>query len=81
LDASKLRLPQELAKVTGSLADWLLRIYGQRPGVPLKSVAKISGEYFYFDCSRAKEEGCYEGGNVPRAIEEAVEWFRSHGRV
>ncbi len=81
LDVPKLHLPRELAKATGSLADWLLGVYGQRPGVPLKNMAKISGEFFYFDCSRANEEGCYDGGNVTIAIKEAVEWFRSQGRI
>lgn len=76
-----LSLPRDLTQAAGSLADWLLSVYGQRPGVPLKTVAQLSDEFFYFDCSRAKKEGCYKGGHVAQAVKEAVEWFRSHRSV
>lgn len=74
----KLKFPRGVSGAVGSLADGLFSVYGVQTGIPVKKMARIAQEYFYFDGSRAKKEGCYKGGNVRSAIREAIDWFRLH---
>jgi dihydroflavonol-4-reductase len=73
--APKIRIPYEIAWVTGlfstGYANWISKKY---PAVPLEAV-KMSKRYMFFDSSKAIKELDLPQTTVESAAAEALEWF------
>jgi dihydroflavonol-4-reductase len=75
------RLPLSVALVA-AYTDELVRgkLLGREPRIPVAGV-KAAGKRRFFDCSKARRELGLPQTPIPRTLEKAVDWFRTHGYV
>ncbi len=75
------RLPLSVALVA-AYADEFVRgkLLGREPRIPVAGV-KAAGKRRFFDCSKARRELGLPQTPIPRTLEKAVDWFRTHGYV
>lgn len=75
------RLPLSVA-LAAAYADEFVRgkLLGREPRIPVAGV-KAAGKRRFFDCSKARRELGLPQTPIPRTLEKAVDWFRTHGYV
>lgn len=75
------RLPLKVA-LAAAYTDEFVRgkLLGREPRIPVAGV-KAAGKRRFFDCSKAVRELGLPQTPIPRTLEKAVDWFRTHGYV
>jgi dihydroflavonol-4-reductase len=73
------RLPLKVA-LAAAYTDEFVRgkLLGREPRIPVAGV-KAAGKRRFFDCSKAQRELGLPQTPLPRTLEKAVNWFRTHG--
>jgi dihydroflavonol-4-reductase len=77
IPAPKVRLPYTPVLVAAWLNEGLSRITGCEPLIPLAGV-RMAAHHMYFDSGRAVRELGLPQTPVRDALEQAVNWFRTH---
>lgn len=80
IPAPKVRLPYAPVLAAAWLNEGLSRITGREPLIPLAGV-QMAARHMYFDSGRAVRELGLPQTPVAKALERAVEWFRSNGYI
>lgn len=80
IPAPKVRLPYAPVLAAAWLNEGLSRITGREPLIPLAGV-QMAARHMYFDSGRAVLELGLSQTPVAKALERAVEWFRSNGYI
>lgn len=80
IPAPKVRLPYAPVLAAAWLNEGLSRITGREPLIPLAGV-QMAARHMYFDSGRAVRELGLSQTPVAKALERAVEWFRSNGYI
>ncbi len=78
--APRLRLPHAVAYAAGWADEWLARMTGREPQIPLEGV-RMSRHKMFVDCSRATRELGFAPSPVEAALERAVRWYTDRGYV
>jgi dihydroflavonol-4-reductase len=75
------RLPLSVALAAAYTDEFVCgRLLGREPRIPVAGV-KAAGKRRFFDCSKARHELGLPQTPIPRTLEKAVDWFRTHGYV
>jgi dihydroflavonol-4-reductase len=75
------RLPLSVALVAAYTDEFVRgKLLGREPRIPVAGV-KAAGKRRFFDCSKARRELGLPQTPIPRTLEKAVDWFRTHGYV
>ena len=80
IPAPKVRLPYAPVLAAAWLNEGFSRITGREPLIPLAGV-RMAARHMYFDSGRAVRELGLPQTPVAKALERAVEWFRSNGYI
>ena len=80
IPAPRVRLPYAPVLVAAWLNEGLSRITGREPLIPLAGV-RMAAHHMYFDSGRAVRELGLPQTPVAKALERAVEWFRTNGYI
>jgi dihydroflavonol-4-reductase len=78
LGAPRFRVPHVVALGAAHVDEWIARFTGKEPKAPLAGV-RMARYKMWFDPARAVAELGLPQTPPRRALEDAVEWFRSHG--
>jgi dihydroflavonol-4-reductase len=75
------RMPLRVALAAAYTDEFIRgRLLGREPRIPVAGV-KAAGKRRFFDCSKARRELGLPQTPIPRTLEKAVNWFRTHGYV
>ena len=75
------RLPLKVALVAAYTDEFVRgKLLGREPRIPVAGV-KAAGKRRFFDCAKASRELGLPQTPIPRTLEKAVNWFRTHGYV
>jgi len=75
------RMPLKVALVAAYTDEFVRgKLLGREPRIPVAGV-KAAGKRRFFDCAKAKRELGLPQTPIPRTLEKAVDWFRTHGYV
>jgi dihydroflavonol-4-reductase len=80
IQAPRVRLPYAPVLAAAWLNEGLSRMTGREPLIPLAGV-RMAAHHMYFDSGRAVRELGLPQTPVKKALERAVEWFRSNGYI
>jgi len=80
LPAPSIRMPYGVALGAGIVEDWMARILGRAPRIPLEAV-KMARHKMYVSSAKAEQELGYRPGPVEPALERAIRWFTENGYV
>lgn len=78
--APRVRLPHAVALAAGYADEWVARISGREPRIPVEGVRMSRHRMFVASDKAARELG-YHPGPVEKALERAVRWYESNGYV
>lgn len=78
--APRVRLPHVVALAAGYADEWVARISGREPRIPVEGV-KMSRHRMFVASDKAAKELGYQPGPVEKALERAVRWYESNGYV
>lgn len=78
--APRVRLPHAVALAAGYADEWVARISGREPRIPVEGV-KMSRHRMFVASDKAARELGYHPGPVEKALERAVRWYESNGYV
>jgi dihydroflavonol-4-reductase len=78
--APRLRLPHAVALAAGYADEWLSRLTGREPQIPVEGV-KMSRHRMFVESDKAERELGYRPGSVEAALERAVRWYAEHGYI
>lgn len=78
IPAPRVRLPYAPVLMAAWLNEGLSRVTGREPLIPLAGV-QMAAHHMYFDSERAVRELGLPQTPVIKALERAVEWFRTNG--
>jgi dihydroflavonol-4-reductase len=78
--APRLRLPHALALAAGYADEWISRLSGREPRIPVEGV-KMSRHRMFVESDKAGRELGYRPGLIEAALERAVRWYAEHGYV
>ena len=78
--APRVRLPHAVALAAGYADEFLSRIAGREPQVPVEGV-KMSRHRMFVASDKAQRELGYGFGPVEEALAAAVRWYEEHGYV
>ncbi len=78
--APRVRLPHAVALAAGYADEWVARISGREPRIPVEGV-KMSRHRMFVESDKAARELGYHPGSVEKALERAVRWYEAHGYV
>jgi len=78
--APRVRLPHAVALAAGYASEWLSRLTGREPRVPIEGV-KMSCHRMFVERGKAESELGYRAGTVEAALERAVRWYEEHGYI
>ncbi|MGH9756725.1 MAG: hopanoid-associated sugar epimerase [Candidatus Acidiferrales bacterium] len=78
--APHVRLPHALALAAGYADEWVARISGREPRIPVEGV-KMSRHRMFVESDKAARELGYHHGPVEKALERAVRWYEANGYV
>jgi len=74
----RLRIPYAVAWMTAAVSETWARLSGREPAVPLTAV-RMAAKTMFFDPAKAVRELGLPQTPPEAALEDAVEWFRTHG--
>jgi dihydroflavonol-4-reductase len=80
LAAPRVRLPYTPILMAAYINEWISRITGREPLIPLAGV-QMAAKFMYFDSSRSVKELGLPQTSVRDALSRSVDWFRSNGYV
>jgi dihydroflavonol-4-reductase len=75
-----IRMPHAVALAAGYADQWLSRMMGREPQIPVEGV-KMSRHRMFVDSSKAGRELGFTPGPVEAALERAVRWYEENGYV
>jgi dihydroflavonol-4-reductase len=78
--APRVRLPHAVAVAAGYADEWISRLLGREPQIPVEG-AKMARHRMFVDGSKAGRELGYQPGPVEAALERAVRWYEENGYV
>ena len=78
--APRVRLPHAVALAAGYADEWVSRISGREPRIPVEGV-KMSRHRMFIASDKAAREFGYQPGPVEKALERAVRWYEANGYV
>jgi dihydroflavonol-4-reductase len=78
--APRVRLPHVVALAAGYADEFISRLRGREPQIPVEGV-KMSRHRMFVDSDKAERELGYKPGSVEAALERAVRWYESHGYI
>jgi dihydroflavonol-4-reductase len=78
--APRVRLPHAVALAAGYADEWVARLSGREPRIPVEGV-KMSRHRMFVASDKAARELGYHPGPVEKALERAVRWYESNGYV
>lgn len=78
--APRIRMPHAVALAAGYADQWLSRMMGREPQIPVEGV-KMSRHRMFVDSSKAERELGFKPGPVEAALERAVRWYEENGYV
>jgi dihydroflavonol-4-reductase len=76
--APRLRLPWRAAMAIGFADQWVARLRGRDPRIPLDGV-RMARHSMWVNCTKAQQELGFVPGPIEGALQRAVEWYRQHG--
>ena len=74
------RLPHAVALAAGYAEEWLSRLKGREPRIPVEGV-KMSRHRMFVESDKAQKELGYAPGPVEEGLERAVRWYKEQGYV
>lgn len=78
--APRVRLPWRAAMAIGFADQFVARLRGRDPRIPLDGV-RMARHTMWVNCTRAQEELGFASGPIDDALQRAVEWYRQHRYV
>ena len=78
--APRLRLPWRAAMAIGFADQFVARLRGRDPRIPLDGV-RMARHSMWVNCTKAQQQLGFAPGPIDRALQHAVEWYRQHGYV
>ena len=78
--APRVRLPHAVALAAGYADEFLSRVMGREPSIPVEGV-KMSRHKMFVESDKAERELGYKPGSVEAALERAVCWYTDHGYI
>jgi dihydroflavonol-4-reductase len=72
--APRIRLPHAVALAAGYADEWISRLAGREPQIPVEGV-KMSRHRMFVESNKAERELGYAPGPVEAALERAVRWY------
>jgi dihydroflavonol-4-reductase len=78
--APRVRLPHVIALAAGYADEFLSRLSGREPGIPVEGV-KMSRHKMFVESDKAEKELGYKPGSVEAALARAVSWYADHGYI
>lgn len=76
----RVRLPHAVAMAAGYADEWMSRLMGREPQVPVEGV-KMSRHRMFVESDKAERELGYKPSSVEAALGRAVRWYEEHGYV
>ena len=76
----RVRLPHALALAAGYAEEWISRLKGREPRIPVEGV-KMSRHRMFVGSDKAQKELGYSPEPVEEGLERAVRWYEEHGYV
>jgi dihydroflavonol-4-reductase len=78
--APRVRLPHAVALAAGYADEFISRLRGREPQIPVEGV-KMSRHRMFVESDKAGKELGYKPSSVEAALERAVRWYESHGYI
>jgi dihydroflavonol-4-reductase len=78
--APRIKMPHAVALVAAYLDQWISRLTGRQPHIPVEGV-KMSRHRMFVASDKAERELGYQPGSVEAALERAVRWYEERGYV
>jgi len=78
--APRVRLPHAVALAAGYADQWIARLTGREPRIPVEGV-RMSRHRMFVASDKAGRDLGYQPGPVEPALERAVRWYDEHGYV
>ncbi|HKN60907.1 MAG TPA: hopanoid-associated sugar epimerase [Candidatus Acidoferrales bacterium] len=78
--APRLKMPHAIALAAGYADQWISRLTGRAPQIPVEGV-KMSRHRMFVESDKAERELGYKPGSVEAALEHAVRWYEGHGYI
>lgn len=78
--APRVRLPHAVALAAGYADEWISRLSGREPRIPVEGV-KMSRHRMFVESDKATRELGYRPGSIEAALDRAVRWYAEHGYV
>jgi dihydroflavonol-4-reductase len=78
--APRVKLPHAVALAAGYADEFVSRIAGREPKIPVEGV-KMSRHRMFVETGKAERELGYTHSSIPAALERAVRWYESNGYV
>lgn len=78
--APRVRLPHAIALAAGYADEFVSRLSGREPSIPVEGV-KMSRHKMFVESDKAERELGYKPGSVEAALARAVRWYTDHGYV
>jgi dihydroflavonol-4-reductase len=76
--APRLRLPWGAAMAIGVADQFVARLRGREPRIPLDGV-RMARHSMWVNCTKAQQELGFVPGPIEGALHRAVDWYRQHG--
>jgi dihydroflavonol-4-reductase len=78
--APRVKLPHAVALVAGYADEWISRLTGKEPQIPVEGV-RMSRHRMFVATDEAERKLGYRPGSVEAALERAVRWYEASGYV
>lgn len=78
--APRLKMPHAIALAAGYADQWISRLTGRAPQIPVEGV-KMSRHRMFVESDKAERELGYKPSSVEAALERAVRWYEGHGYI
>jgi dihydroflavonol-4-reductase len=78
--APRVRLPHVVALAAGYADEFISRLRGREPQIPVEGV-KMSRHRLFVESDKAERELGYKSTSVETALQRAVHWYESHGYI
>lgn len=78
--APRVRLPHAIALAAGYANEFVSRLSGREPSIPVEGV-KMSRHRMFVQSDKAERELGFKAGSVEAALARAVHWYTDHGYV